>query len=73
MIYFTLMNIAFALYFIEILTPVTIFYKIIIITVYLAWMFFSYLYLGKKQKTKEQAKTQSIIDSIKAIEQQYEI
>jgi hypothetical protein len=35
-------------------------------------MFFAYLYLGKKHKTKEQAKTQSIIDAIKAIEQQYE-
>jgi hypothetical protein len=72
MLYFILMNVAFALYFIEVLAPIALLYKTIIVAVYLAWMFFAYLYLGKKHKTKEQAKTQSIIDAIKAIEQQYE-
>ena len=71
--YFILMNIAFALYFIEVLQPVAVLYKIIIIAVYLAWMLFAFLYLGKKHKHKEQAKTQSIIDSIKAIEEHYEL
>lgn len=71
--YFILMNVAFALYFIEVLQPVAILYKIIILAVYLAWMLFAFLYLGKKHKHKEQAKTQSIIDSIKAIEEHYEL
>ena len=71
--YFILMNIAFALYFIEVLQPVAVLYKIIILAVYLAWMLFAFLYLGKKHKHKEQAKTQSIIDSIKAIEEHYEL
>ena len=71
--YFILMNVAFALYFIEVLQPVAVLYKIIIIAVYLAWMLFAFLYLGKKHKHKEQAKTQSIIDSIKAIEEHYEL
>lgn len=71
--YFILMNIAFALYFIEVLQPVAVFYKIIILAVYLAWMLFAFLYLGKKHKHKEQAKTQSIIDSIKAIEEHFEL
>lgn len=71
--YFILMNVAFALYFIEVLAPVALLYKIIIIAVYLAWMLFAYLYLGKKHKAKEQAKTQSIIDAIKAIEVHYEL
>lgn len=72
MLYFILMNVAFALYFIEVLAPIALLYKTIIVAVYLAWMSFAYLYLGKKHKIKEQAKTQSIIDAIKAIEQQYE-
>lgn len=72
-IYFILMNVAFALYFIEVLAPVADFYKIIIVAVYLAWMLFAYFYLGKKHKAKEQAKTQSIIDGIREIEQQYEV
>lgn len=71
--YFILMNVAFALYFIEVLQPVAVLYKIIILAVYLAWMLFAFLYLGKKHKHKEQAKTQSIIDSIKAIEEHYEL
>ncbi|WP_432670782.1 hypothetical protein [Flavobacterium sp. SM2513] len=70
--YFTLMNIAFALYFIEVLQPVPLLYQLIIVAIYLVWMLFAFLYLGKKHKQKEQAKTQSIIDAIKAIEQHYE-
>lgn len=73
LVYFILMNIAFALYFIEVLQPVPLLYQVIIIAVYLAWMFFAFLYLGKKHKQKEQAKTQSIIDAIKNIEKQYDI
>lgn len=70
--YFILMNIAFAFYFIEVLKPVALLYIIIIISIYFAWMFFAFFYLGKKHKLKEQAKTQSIIDAIKAIETHYD-
>lgn len=70
--YFILMNIAFALYFIEVLQPVPLLYQFIILGIYLAWMLFTFLYLGKKHKRKEQAKTQSIIDAVKAIAQHYE-
>lgn len=73
LLYFILMNIAFALYFIEVLQPIPLFYQVIIIVVYLSWMFFAFLYLGKKHKQKEQAKTQSIIDSIKNIEKHYDL
>ena len=72
LLYFILMNIAFALYFIEVLQPIPLLYQVIIIVVYLAWMFFAFLYLGKKHKQKEQAKTQIIIDRIKEIEHHYE-
>ena len=73
LLYFILMNIAFTLYFIEVLQPVPLLYQVIIIVVYLAWMFFAFLYLGKKHKQKEQAKTQSIIDVIKNIEMNYDV
>lgn len=72
LLYFILMNIAFALYFIEVLQDVPVLYQVIIVVIYLAWMFFAYLYLGKKHKQKEEAKTQSIIDKIKEVEHSYE-
>ncbi len=72
LLYFILMNIAFAFYFIEVLQPVPILYQVIIIAVYLLWMFFAFLYLGKKHKQKEQAKTQSIINAIKEVANQYD-
>lgn len=72
LLYFILMNIAFALYFIEILQPIPALFQVIIIVVYLAWMFFAFLYLGRKHKLKEQHKTQSIIDKIKEVEAHYD-
>jgi len=70
-IYFLLMNGAFALYFIEVLQPIPILYRIITVAVYIAWMLFALLYLGKKHKLKEQAKIQSIIDAIKSVARHY--
>lgn len=70
--YFLLMNLAFGFYFIETMAPMSTLLKIIILTVYVAWMLFAYFYLGKKQKAKEYARTQQIIDSIKEMERNYE-
>jgi Flp pilus assembly protein TadB len=70
-IYFLLMNSAFALYFIEVLQLVPLLYQVIIVVVYLAWMLFAFLYLGKKHKRKEQAEIQSIIDAIKSVAYHY--
>lgn len=71
--YFILMNVALALYFIEVLAPVAVLYQIIILLIYLAWMLFAYLYLGQKLKTKEHAKTQIIINTVKEVQQHYEV
>jgi Flp pilus assembly protein TadB len=70
-IYFLLMNSAFALYFIEVLQLVPLLYQVIIVVVYLAWMLFAFLYLGKKHKRKEQVEIQSIIDAIKSVAYHY--
>ncbi|KGO97038.1 hypothetical protein [Flavobacterium enshiense] len=70
--YFLLMNLAFGFYFIEIMAPMSALLKIIILSVYVGWMLFAYFYLGKKQKAREYARTQQIIDSIKEMERNYE-
>lgn len=71
--YFVAMNLAFALYFIEVLKPLSWLFILIIIAVYLAWMFFVLLYLRKKHQLKEQAKIQSIIDAVTMAEKHYDV
>lgn len=70
--YFVLMNIAFGLYFIEVLRPLSMIYISFIIIIYLAWMLFAVLYLRKKHQLKEQAKIQNIIDAVKEAEKHYD-
>lgn len=70
--YFILLNLAFVFYFIEVMAPMSILMKIIVLTVFVSWMLIAYFILGKKQKEKEFNKTQRIIDSIKKVETEYE-
>lgn len=70
--YFIVMNIAFGLYFIEVMTPMSTLLKTIVLIVYVAWMLFAFFYLGKKQKAKEYARIQRLIDTIKEMESNYE-
>lgn len=72
MTYFILLNIAFGFYFIEVMQPMSTTMKTIVLTVYVAWMLFAYFYLGKRQKAKEYARTQGIIEALKEMEQNYE-
>jgi len=70
--YFILMNIAFGLYFIEVMAPMSALLKTIVLVAYLAWMLFAFFYLGKKQKAKEEARIQNLIDAVKEMEQNYD-
>ena len=70
--YFIVMNIAFGLYFIEVMAPMFTLLKTIVLIVYVAWMLFAFFYLGKKQKAKEYARIQRLIDTIKEMENNYE-
>lgn len=70
--YFIVMNIAFGLYFIEVMTPMSALLKTIVLIVYIVWMLFAFFYLGKKQKAKEYARIQRLIDTIKEMESNYE-
>lgn len=72
LIYFILLNLAFVFYFIEVMQPMSIQLKSIVLTAYVSWMLFAYLYLGKKQKKKENERIQKMIDSIKEMEANYE-
>lgn len=70
--YFVTLNIAFGFYFIEVMQPMPVLMKTIVLTVYVAWMVFAYFYLGKRQKAKEFERTQRMIDAIKEMEQNYQ-
>jgi len=70
--YFIVMNIAFGLYFIEVMAPMSALLKTIVLIVYVAWMLFAFFYLGKKQKAKEYTRIQRLIDTIKEMESNYE-
>lgn len=69
LIYATVLNIAFAFYFIEILKPFGITGKIITVVIYTAWMLIAVFVLGKRGARKEDARMQGIINTIKDREQ----
>lgn len=69
LIYATVLNIAFAFYFIEILKPFGITGKIITVVIYTAWMLIAVFVLGKRGAKKEDARMQGIINTIKDREQ----
>ncbi|MEW5676433.1 hypothetical protein ABGT15_08975 [Flavobacterium enshiense] len=71
-IYFIVMNIAFGFYFIEVMAPMSALLKATVLIAYVAWMLFAFFYLGKKQKAKEYARIQHLIDTLKEIEKNYE-
>ena len=51
-LYFIFLNLAFVFYFIEVLHPMSILVKSIVLSIYVIWMLFAFFYLGKKQKEK---------------------
>lgn len=72
LMYFIVLNLAFVFYFIEVIQPMSLLLKSIVLIVYSSWMLFAYFYLGKKQKKKENERIQKMIDSIKEMETNYE-
>lgn len=67
-VYYVLLNIAMAIYMIEIFTGRPVVNVIIFIAVYAAWMLFAYFYLGRKNIRREDNRLQKIINDLKAIE-----
>jgi|GEM_PF-221624 len=69
-LYFIFLNLAMGLYFIEIFSGRKIFWVIVFIAVYIAWMLFACFVLGKRARAKEVKKLKSIIDNLKLLEGQ---
>jgi len=69
-VYYVLLNIAMAIYMIEIFTGRPVVNVLIFIAVYLTWMLFAYFYLGKRNLKKEDTRLQKIIEDLKGIEGQ---
>lgn len=67
-IYTCILNIAFALYFIEVLTPLAMTMKIIFISLYLAWMYIALFVIGKRTIRKERTTMDAIMQQIQQLE-----
>ncbi|GLB50053.1 hypothetical protein [Neptunitalea lumnitzerae] len=69
--YYLLLNIALILYFLEVMAPMKPMLKTICISVYVAWMFIAYFVLGKRQREKQYAKYNRMLDGLKQMQQLY--
>jgi hypothetical protein len=69
-VYYVALNIAMAIYMVEIFTGRPAINVMIFIGVYAAWMLFAYFYLGKKNIKREDRRLQKIINELKGIEGQ---
>lgn len=69
-VYYLLLNVAMAVYMIEIFTGRPVTKVIIFIAVYAAWMLFAYFYLGRKNIQREDNRLQAIINDLRGIEGQ---
>lgn len=63
-LYTIVLNIAFALYFYELLLPESFLFNAIVLALYISWMLFATLWLGKRAVKKEFEKTNAIIDKV---------
>jgi hypothetical protein len=66
-VYYVLLNVAMAIYMVEIFTGRPIVNVLIFIGVYAAWMLFAYFYLGRKNIRREDNRLQGIIDELRGI------
>lgn len=68
--YFIILNIAFGLYFYEMIyrSGMSPLWQIICVSIYILWMLIAYFYLGKKQKRAEQKRVENIINHLKNME-----
>lgn len=67
-VYFILLILGLGLYFIEVMTPMPVVGIVISLTVCLGWLLFAYFVIGKKEKIKERARIQNLIDNAKALD-----
>ncbi|MDN4164438.1 hypothetical protein QWY31_02940 [Cytophagales bacterium LB-30] len=71
-LYFIMLNAAMGIYFIEIMSGRPWMNVAIVLGIYLAWVLYAYFVLGKKVLRKENQRLQTIIQELKALENQFE-
>jgi hypothetical protein len=69
-VYYVALNIAMAVYMVELFTGRPLVNVLIFIGVYAAWMLFAYFYLGKRNIKREDNRLQKVINELKMIEGQ---
>ena len=69
-LYYVLLNVAFSLYFIEILGHFSLLGRITALSLYTAWVLFAYFVLGKRTLRKEDERLEMIIGNLRTIQQQ---
>ena len=69
-VYYLLLNIAMAIYMVEIFTDRPVVNVLLFIGVYVACMLFAYFYLSRKNIKKEDKRLQTIINELKLIQGQ---
>lgn len=70
-VYFTALNLAMGIYFIEIFSGRPLLNVLIMLSIYFGWMAFAYFYLGKKVIRKEKQRLDQIITELKQLTVQF--
>ena len=71
-VYYTLLSIALGVYMYELLKNVDLWKMILTFAITYSWMLFAYIYLGKKEIKKQDAKLDGIISELKSLENQFQ-
>lgn len=71
-VYYTLLSIALGVYMYELLKNADLWKMILTFAITYTWMLFAYIYLGKKEIKKQDAKLDGIISELKSLENQFQ-
>lgn len=71
-VYYILLGSALGVYFYELLKNIDLWKMILAYVITYSWMLFAYLYLGKKEIKKQDAKLDHIISELKSLENQFQ-
>lgn len=71
-VYYTLLSIALGVYMYELLKNADLWKMILTFAITYSWMLFAYIYLGKKEIKKQDAKLDGIISELKSLENQFQ-
>lgn len=70
-VFIILLTLAIGIYYIEVLSGRPFWPAVTVILITIAWILFSYFYLGKKSIRKEEARLQGLLDELREVEKQF--